>query len=122
MLRHIGGRSSDVLAVALSLDGKTAVSASLDTTLRVWNVPTCRCVFTLTKHKSDVVAVALTPDGRTAISAGGGMPVRVWDISTGEQVALYPFSAHAVAITAALDRILAGTSSGQLHFFAAVNI
>jgi eukaryotic-like serine/threonine-protein kinase len=74
------GHTADVYAVAFSADGKTAVSASGDRTLRVWNVAAGTSEV-LRGHEDDVVAVAISPDGKTVASAGLDRSVRVWDVA-----------------------------------------
>ena len=54
--------------MALTPDGRLAVSASVDTMLKVWDVASGRELRTLVGH-GPVSAVALTPDGRLAVSA-----------------------------------------------------
>jgi WD40 repeat protein len=60
--------------VAIAPDGKTAISASGDNTLKIWDTETGTEVRTLTGHTSSVTAVAIAPDGKTAISASGIKP------------------------------------------------
>ncbi|KQC34683.1 WD40 repeat domain-containing protein [Frankia sp. ACN1ag] len=60
-----------VNAVALTLDGRTALTGSRDGTAIVWDLsdpahPVRRA--TLTGHDDTIFAVALTPDGRTALT------------------------------------------------------
>ena len=55
-------------------------SASLDKTVRVWNVAAQRCVALLEGHTSFVFALAALPDGRLA-SGSYDMMIRVWDVS-----------------------------------------
>ena len=50
--------------IAFSLDGKRILSASLDKTLRYWNVETGECIHTLEGHYESVDACAISPDGR----------------------------------------------------------
>ena len=67
--------------MALTPDGRLAVSASGDHTLKVWDVASGRALRTLSGHSGLVDAVALTPDGRLAVSASGDHTLKVWDIS-----------------------------------------
>src|SRR6266536_3426620 len=61
--------SAKVLSVAVTADGKRAVSVSEDQTLKVWDLDTGRVLRTLEGHSGHVNAVALTADGRRAVSA-----------------------------------------------------
>jgi WD40 repeat protein len=59
------------------------VSASLDRTLKVWELETGRELLTLAGHTSRVNAVAVTSDGRRAVSASDDQTLKVWELETG---------------------------------------
>ena len=113
-LRTLAGHTREVNAVALTPDGRLAVSASWDDTLKVWDVASGRELRTLAGHSSGVTAVALTPDGRLAVSASGDQTLKVWDVASGRE--LRTLSGHsglvdAVALTP--DGRLAVSASGD---------
>lgn len=58
-----------------------AISASIDRTLKVWDLETGRALRTLTGHKAGVWGVAVTPDGRSAVFMDHTL--KVWDLVTG---------------------------------------
>ncbi|MTJ51786.1 WD40 repeat domain-containing protein, partial [Anabaena sp. UHCC 0253] len=58
LLRTLTGHNDSVRAVAITPDGKKAVSASDDNTLKVWDLDTGKELSTLTGHNSYVQAVA----------------------------------------------------------------
>jgi hypothetical protein len=58
-LRTFIGHSNAVLDVALSADGRLAISASKDKTLKVWDIVTGREIRTLRGHGDSVHSVAL---------------------------------------------------------------
>src|SRR5262249_39304808 len=60
-----------------------AVSASADRTVRLWDVPTGRCLRVLEGHQAAVTAVALSPDGRLALSGGEDRTLKLWRLATG---------------------------------------
>ncbi len=82
------GHDDEVLSVAITADGTTAVSGSRDGTVRVWDLTTGReqAKFTGSDYGA-VVSVAITADGTTAVSGGWDGMVRVWDLTTREEVA-----------------------------------
>jgi hypothetical protein len=91
-----------VTAMAVTPDGRFAVSGSADATLRVWELATGRPQATLPGHTGPVTTVAVTPDGRFAVSGSADAILRVWDLTTDERSATLP--AHmspvkAVAVT-----------------------
>ena len=83
LLRTLAGHSAKVNAVAVTLDGRRAVSASSDKTLKLWDLETGGDLRTLAGHSSQVFAVAVTPDGRCAVSASEDTTLKVWDLETG---------------------------------------
>ena len=82
-LRTLTGHTYSVKAVAIAPDGKTAISASADKTLKIWDTETGTVVRTLTGHTMLVNAVAIAPDGKTAISASYDKTIKIWDTETG---------------------------------------
>jgi WD40 repeat protein len=72
-----------VTSVAISPDGRLAVSGSADTTVRLWNIATGRRLRTLRGHHRAVTVVAWTSDGRSVVSAGADRALRVWVVSSG---------------------------------------
>jgi WD40 repeat protein len=70
-------------SLAVTADGRLAISAHLDSTLKVWDTATGRKIRTLTGHKAPVLAVALAPDGLHAVSGSQDGTVRVWSLKTG---------------------------------------
>ena len=69
--------------MALTPDGRLAVSASEDYTLKVWDVTSGQELRSLAGHTREVNAVALTPDGRLAVSASDDKTLKVWDVASG---------------------------------------
>jgi len=97
LLRTLEGHSSFVSGVAVTPDGKFAVSASADKTLKVWDLDSGRALRTLKGHSDDVTGVAVTPDGRRAVSASEDRTLKVWDLDTGQ--ALLTLEGHSDQVT-----------------------
>ena len=74
---------SSLTAVAVTADGRTAISGSQDRTVRVWDLATGNAR-TLKGQGCWVEVVAVTADGRTAVSASSDCTVRVWHLATGQ--------------------------------------
>ncbi|KAM0828010.1 hypothetical protein ACQ4PT_067830 [Festuca glaucescens] len=66
-----------VSGVAASADGRLLFSVSWDRTLKVWAVPSLRCLQSLPAHDDAVNAVAVAPDD-TAYTGSADRRVRVW--------------------------------------------
>jgi WD40 repeat protein len=54
-------------------------SASLDGTVRIWDVAAGRLIRTLEGHTGGVHRAAFSPDGRLLAAAGMGRVIKIWD-------------------------------------------
>ena len=82
------GHSDIVLRVAVTPDGRRAVSASQDRTLKVWDLESGRELYTLTGHYDWINGMAVTPDGRRVVSASKDNTLKVWDLESGQELCL----------------------------------
>nr|WP_284697391.1 hypothetical protein [Anabaena sp. CCAP 1446/1C] len=112
------GHNSWVRAVAISPNGKIAVSGSDDNTLKVWDLQQGTEISTLTGHHSFVRAVAITPDEKIAISASDDETLKAWDLEKGTEISTFigesPLSCCVVSLNGLT--IVVGEQSGRLHF------
>lgn len=74
---------------AFTRDGRKALVASGDRSVRYYDVEARRDIQRLVGHTASVWAVALAPDGRLAASGGMDGTARVWDLTTGLEVAKF---------------------------------
>ncbi|CDF38372.1 WD40-repeat containing protein [Chondrus crispus] len=87
VLWSVCGHESQVRSVAMSDDGKRAVSGSEDGSVRVWDVDTgLQIGDALTAHTEAVSSVGMSGDGKRAVSGSEDESVRVWDVDTGLQI------------------------------------
>jgi WD40 repeat protein len=84
LTRTLEGHTRSVRAVAIAPDGRRAVSASDDRTLRLWDLESGRTIRVLEGHTDSVLAVAVTSDGRRAITGSGDRTLRLWDLESGQ--------------------------------------
>src|SRR5262249_58735462 len=91
-LRTLAGHTDRVRGLALSGDGRTAVTGSHDRSVKVWDTASGRCLHTLWGHAREVESVALSPDGRLALSGSHDGPVIVSDTAGG--VPRHKFPGH----------------------------
>jgi WD40 repeat protein len=85
-LRSLRGHADDVDSVALSEDGRVAVSGSKDKTVRVWRVGGGRDLDLPQGHSGAVNALAVSRDGAIAITASDDGTLKIWDVATGRDV------------------------------------
>jgi WD40 repeat protein len=83
LLFTLAGHTARVRDVAITTDGKQAVSASDDHTLKVWDLERGTEVYTLNGHSDWVRAVAIFPNATRAVSASDDHTLRVWNIESG---------------------------------------
>ena len=98
LLRTLTGHTQGVTAVAVAPDGRHAISASWDETLKVWDLESGEELHTLQGHTGPVLDVAVTPDGHRAISASWDTTLKVWDMERWEE--LYTLQGHSDHVTA----------------------
>ena len=84
---RLEGHTGMVYSVSFSGDGRFLASASLDHTVRVWNVAAASCVAVLTGHTDPVFSAVFHPDGKRLASAGREGTIWLWDLATGQEVA-----------------------------------
>ena len=79
-LRDFEPITSQHLCVRLSPDGNLALSAASDGIVRVYHVPTGRCLHELSGHEGSARAVCWSGSGRYAISSGADGMLRYWEL------------------------------------------
>jgi hypothetical protein len=84
--------------VAVTPDGRYAVSGSVDQTLRLWDLESGHTLRILEGHTNRVYAVAVAPDGRRAVSGSADQTLRLWDLESGQTIRT--LEGHAGAVTA----------------------
>ena len=114
------GHGDWVKAVALSPDGRLALSGSADKTLRLWETNTKHCLRTFEGHTDWVNTVALSADGRLALSGSGDRTLRLWEAATGKCVRI--FEGHTDWVTSAAlsadgQRALSGSGDKTLRLW-----
>ena len=98
--------------MAVTPDGRRAVSGSNDRTLKVWDLEQGALLATLEGHDAGVRAVAVTPDGRRAVSASNDRTLKVWDLEQGALLATlegHGDGVRAVAVTPDGRRAVSGS-------------
>jgi hypothetical protein len=85
-IRRFLGHKDTVREVAFSPKGHVALSASLDGTVRLWDLETGKELQRFTGHSGAVYSVAFSPDGRRALSGSSDRTTRLWEVETGKEL------------------------------------
>jgi WD40 repeat protein len=107
-----------VLSAAISRDGRMAVSASGDQSVRVWDTTTGQQRAQLNGHVGQVLALALSPDESAVVSSGSDRTLRLWDVTGGKplkQLATFEDALYSVAYHPAGQMIAAGGSDRRVY-------
>jgi WD40 repeat protein len=110
---HIGG----INAVRLTQEGRFAITASDDRTLRVWDLVAARGAEKQVGHSAPVCALANLPDGRHSLSGASDGTLKLWDLANGaEVVTLSGHSGGVVALAVSADgrRAISGAQDHTL--------
>jgi WD40 repeat protein/mono/diheme cytochrome c family protein len=92
------GPSNVSNAIAFTTDGRFALFASADKSLRLWDVEGGHEARRFVGHSASVWSVALSPDGKQALSGSMDATVRLWDVASGRE--LKRFNGHEALVTA----------------------
>jgi WD40 repeat protein len=116
LIRTLEGHTQWIRAVAVTPDGRYAVSGSDDNTLRFWNLGTGQTIRTLKGHTGKVMAVSVTSDGRFAVSGSLDRTLRLWKLESGETIHTLEGHTHSVRVVAVTpeDCAVSGSWDGTL--------
>ena len=113
------GHGEGVLCVAVSPDGRRAVTGSRDKTLILWDIETGTILSTLLGHSGFVldVSVGTGVGGGRAVSTSTDRTVIVWDLETGTQIGVIegPVSFPRAVISADARTVVTTTAEGMLR-------
>ena len=77
------GHTNGITALAISPDGKYAVSGAMDHTLRLWRTSDHKEIHSFAGHTDTIWSVAFSFDGKRILSGGNDGIIRIWDCESG---------------------------------------
>jgi len=117
-LHCLRGHTEGINGVAFSPDGKQALSAAHDCTIRVWDLQSGKELHCLKPERDGVACtVAFSPDGKRALSGGADQMVRLWDARTWKELrhfAGHGYCVHQVAFSPDGRRAVTGGGDGKV--------
>jgi WD40 repeat protein len=75
------GHAADVTDVGFTPDGSQILTASLDSTVRIWDAETGENQGTFRGHQGPIIDLQISKDG-TTVASSGSVDVKLWDLST----------------------------------------
>jgi WD repeat-containing protein 48 len=116
------GHTDNVRSILLSDDGRTMLTASSDTTIKLWSLATRRCLHTFTMHSESVWTLHSLHPRLEVFHAGdrGGLVTKtdirgVSDIDEAECVAVYKEHHGVTKIVGVGNRLWSATSSSSIN-------
>jgi WD40 repeat protein/serine/threonine protein kinase len=94
------GHAAPVMSLAVSRDGRTIVSGSLEGRVCVWDAASGQERHALPGNAGFVSSVAISPDGKTGLWGKNGGAVTRWNLVTGKQQDSFNESRHYIFATA----------------------
>jgi len=92
------GHKHIVTSVAFSPNGRYALSASYDRTLKLWDVSTGNEIrsFSTVGNKSPIWSASFSPDGKYVVASVSDKTLKLWSVSTGNEVKLFSGNTGAI--------------------------
>ena len=109
-----------IRAVALSPDGKIALTGGEDRTARLCSTTTGKLLVDPLVHRLAVNCAAFSPDGHIALTGSDDGTVRLWDVATGRQLGVplvHQAPVRDVAFSPDGRLILTGCEDGQARLW-----
>lgn len=79
------GHTKEIKSVTFSPDGRYIMSLSADSTIRIWDVETGKCIRKLKEHTNYFDNAVFSPNGKRIASASSDFIVRLWNVANSKQ-------------------------------------
>jgi WD40 repeat protein len=85
-VRKLEGHKGRVMSVAVSPDGRLALSGGSDTSVILWDAATGKIIRRFEGHTGVVTRAIFLPDGKGVLSSSFDKTIRLWDQNTGKEI------------------------------------
>lgn len=118
LIKTLVGHASQVHSVSLTPDGRKAISAGHDATMRLWDVEGGESLATIEAHAITFDCASMTLDAKIAVTAGWDRVLRVWSLDS--RLCLKVLRGHtgricSLSITPDGRRAVSGSEDGTLR-------
>jgi len=90
LLRELVQTDDEILALAVSKDGKRIAAGGCDRLIRIWETEKWTLEQTVENHADWVLDLCFSPDGKYLLSASRDKTAKVWDLSAKEPLVTFP--------------------------------
>ena len=118
-LKKLEGHTDEIKGVALSSDGRYAVSGGVDQTVRVWDLTTGKEEKLLRGHTKQVWGVAFHPNNRQVFSVSWDATARMWDFKNGNEARRFThrIDVNGVAVSRDGNQLLTGCDDNNVYLW-----
>lgn len=116
ILNTFTGHNEGIMDIKIISNGRYAVSASGDKTLRLWELDRGQVIRRFAAPHALLFEVDLSPDGRTALSGSNDGTVTLWEVETGKMIRRFTDDQPVMAVAYSPDGKTALIGTG--YFFA----
>ena len=106
--------------LAFTADGRTLVSASRDTTIRLWDVDTGNSRLMTDGHTEAIYGLSFLKDGKTLVNGSSDCTLRLWNTETQDQQLIpvkHPWTAFYFAFSEDGKTVAIGSTGGRTRLW-----
>lgn len=96
IVHELKGHERKVRMARFNHSGSQIVSASMDSSIKIWDLSNRKIVFTSKKHIGPVVSATFSPDDKFVVSASLDKSIKIWDAHQGRLKKNIPDNSQAI--------------------------